>query len=253
MPTYRLDIEYEGTDWYGWQVQPDQPTVQGALETALTTALRHEVGIIGAGRTDSGVHALGQVAHFFSESPLDTLRLTAQVNGILPRSIAVPAISKVDDDFHARFSARSRVYHYRISTRFHALGRRTRWHVKPVPDLDAMNRAARALVGQLDFTSFCKAAPETDNRVCTVAEARWQEEARIGDATFSIRADRFLRGMVRTAVGTLMQIGHGVRPEDDIERVLAARNRRMAGYAAPARGLTLVAVYYDVDDRDPAS
>ncbi|NNF04444.1 MAG: tRNA pseudouridine(38-40) synthase TruA [Rhodothermales bacterium] len=250
MPTYCMQIEYEGTDWYGWQVQPDQPTVQGAIETALSTALRHEVGIVGAGRTDTGVHALGQVAHFFSERPVDTYRLTAQVNGILPGSIAVPVIREVDDGFHARYSAVWRLYHYGLSTRFHAVGRRYRWHVKPAPDLEAMNRAAAHLVGQIDFTSFCKAAAETDNRLCTVSEAHWREDDRTGDATFIIRADRFLRGMVRTVVGTLVQIGHGLRPEDDIGRILAAGDRRAAGYSAPARGLTLVAVGYDTGDAE---
>lgn len=245
MPTYRLEIEYEGTDWYGWQVQPDQPTVQGAVESALSTALRHEVGIIGAGRTDTGVHALGQVAHFFSEREIDTFRLTAQVNGILPRSIAVPSIREVDDDFHARFSATSRLYHYRISTRFNALERRIRWHVKPEPDLDSMNRAAQVLIGRHDFTSFCKSAAETHNPVCHVTEAVWRTDDRPGDATFVIRADRFLRGMVRTVVGTLVQVGHGVRPVEDIEQLLGARDRRLAGYSAPARGLTLVAVGYE--------
>ena len=245
MPTYRLDIEYEGTDWCGWQVQPDQPTVQGAVESALSTALRREVGIIGAGRTDTGVHALGQVAHFYSERDIDTFRLTAQVNGILPRSIAVPSIREVDDDFHARFSATWRLYHYRISTRFHALERRIRWHVKPAPDLDLMTRAAAGLIGRHDFTSFCKSASETDNRVCTVSEAAWHADERAGDATLVIRADRFLHGMVRTIVGTLVQIGHGMRPEEDVERLLTSHDRRMAGYSAPARGLTLVAVGYD--------
>lgn len=248
VPTFRLDIEYEGTDFYGWQIQPDRPTIQGAIETALSTALRHEVGIIGAGRTDTGVHALGQVAHFFSEKTLDPYRLTAQVNGILPGSIAVPSIRQVDDDFHARFSACWRLYNYRIATRFCAMERRTRCHVRPVPDRDLMNRAAQHLVGRHDFTSFCKAADETNNRVCTVSEAAWLRDQRDGDATFVIRADRFLRGMVRTIVGTLMQIGQGMRPEEDILQVLNARDRQVAGYAAPPRGLTLVAVGYEPVD-----
>jgi tRNA pseudouridine38-40 synthase len=244
VPTYRLDIEYEGTDWAGWQVQPDQRTVQGCIESALSTALRREVGIVGAGRTDAGVHAEGQVAHFFSEQPVDTWRLTAQVNGILPPSIAVPSIQQVPDDFHARFSARWRLYHYRISTRFGALDRCIRWHVKPPPDVDLMNRAAARLVGRHDFSSFCKAAHEVDNRFCEVREAAWREDDRQGDFTFVIRANRFLRGMVRTIVGTLIQIGHDMRPEEDIDAILTARDRTRAGFAAPARGLSLMAVGY---------
>lgn len=253
VPTFRLDIEYEGTDFCGWQIQPDRPTVQGAIENALSTALRHEVGIVGAGRTDAGVHALGQVAHFFSEQTFDPFRLTAQVNGILPGSIAVPSIRQVDDDFHARFSARWRLYNYRIATRFCALERRTRWHVKPVPERKSMNRAAEHLIGRHDFTSFCKSAAETDNRVCTVTEAGWRRDGREGDATFIIRADRFLHGMVRTIVGTMIQIGHGMRPEDDIRRILDERDRQVAGYAAPARGLTLVAVGYEPADSERSS
>lgn len=248
MPTFRLDIEYEGTDFYGWQIQPDRPTIQGAIETALSTALRHEVGIVGAGRTDAGVHALGQVAHFFTERSIDAYRLTAQINGILPGSIAVPSIRQVDDDFHARFNARWRIYNYRIATRFCALERRTRWHVKPAPEPELMKRATEHLIGRHDFTSFCKSAAETDNRMCTVSKAEWLCDKREGNSTFVIRADRFLRGMVRSIVGTLIQIGHGMRPEDDIQQILEARDRRIAGYSAPARGLTLVAVGYDSAD-----
>ena len=243
--TYRLLIEYEGTDFRGWQIQTDQPTVQEALENALEIILKTRPSVVGSGRTDTGVHARGQVAHFRTEQPVDPFRLQRSLNGLLPRTIAVLAVEPAADAFHARYAARRRRYHYYVSTTPRALDRRWRWLVRPVPNFDAMNRAAEALLGKQHFGALCRTRSETENRVCTLERARWVPEDRPGDWRFEIIADRFLHGMVRATVGTLMQIGHGKRPEDDVPRLLATQDRRQAGPAAPAHGLVLEHVTYD--------
>jgi len=247
MPTYRMTIEYDGSAFCGWQIQPGEPSVQEALEGALATALRMDVDVVGSGRTDSGVHARRQVAHFQVRRPVDTYRLLASLNGILPDSTAVRELREADDAFHARYDARLRRYHYYVTTGFRALDRHVRWRVRPEPDFDRMNASACALLGEHDFTAFCRAHSETENRICTLQSARWVHESNDGDWRFEITGNRFLHGMVRTIVGTLLEIGHAKRPPGDLPRILAAGDRRESGPAVPALGLVLEDVLYEDD------
>lgn len=244
MPRFRLLIEYDGSSFHGWQIQPNQPTVQEALESALSTILRTDISVVGSGRTDTGVHARGQIAHFTTEGDADEAKLLRSLNGILPDAIAVLAVEQAPEDFHARYDARRRLYLYFVSSAPRALDRHRRWKLWPTPDFNCMNQAANELLGTHDFDSFCITQSETKNRVCTVERAIWLEDGRRNDWRFEIAADRFLHGMVRAIVGTLVEIGHGKRPVDDMTRIIAAQDRRCAGQAAPSHGLALERVEY---------
>lgn len=248
MPTLRLLVEYDGTDFAGWQVQPRARTVQGEIESALATILRHPVGVVGAGRTDAGVHARGQVAHAVLDdaraATVHPHRLHASLTGLLPRDVAVRAAEWAPDGFHARYGATARHYRYHVGTRPAALERHTRLRLPRDPDWDAMNAAAASLVGRHDFTSFCRTQAQTRTRTCTVTRAVWVPEDRAGDARFDISADRFLHGMVRAIVGTLLDVGRGRHTPAHVAGVLGDRDRRAAGAAAPPHGLVLHAVDY---------
>ncbi len=200
--------------------------------------------MVGSGRTDAGVHATGQVVHFDLDADVEPDALQGRVNGLLPRSIAVRDVSATHAGFHARYDAVLRTYHYHVSEHPVAIGRSTRVHLRPVPDWDRMNRAALSLVRQTDFSAFCRTASATTNRICDVSRATWERMPDDGHWRFVVSADRFLHGMVRAFVGTLLEIGSGKRDEDDLQRALESRDRREAGPAAPARGLILARVDY---------
>jgi tRNA pseudouridine38-40 synthase len=242
----RLTIEYDGTAYQGWQVQANAPTVQEALERALATALRERVRVRGAGRTDAGVHACGQVAAVrVTRVPDDLPRLQKSLNALTPDDIAVREIAVVDDAFDPRRDARSRVYAYRIlnGPAPSPFWRRWAWHVPEPLDVPAMQDAAACLVGEHDFEAFRGADPvPVRSTVRRVLEARLDVEAPL--LVFRIEATAFLKHMVRNIVGTLVEVGRGMRPATAVDDVLAARDRTRAGATAPAHGLVLVRVCY---------
>ena len=242
--TYRITVEYDGTSFNGWQRQSGVPTVQKALEDALYTLLRVPTVVIGSGRTDTGVHARGQVAHFVVEEALDSRRTLNSLNGLLPPTVALLDVARAPEDFHARFDARRRTYRYHVCTLPRALDTHWRVHMKCDLDFDVMNEAAVTLVGNHHFGAFCKVQSETRNRVCLVERAGWRAETRPGDWHFEIAADRFLHGMVRTIVGTLLEVGRGRRSPNDVLSILESKDRTQAGPAAPPHGLVLESVQY---------
>jgi len=247
MPTYALLIEYDGSEFSGWQRQNSHPTIQATIEQSLRVFLRDDsLQITGAGRTDAGVHARGQVAHFRCQSiPLaQWKRLIHGLNGLLPPSIAIQAAVKTHDDFHARYDATQRSYHYQISCRYFALHRHQRLFVSPTLDFESMNSAAKVLIGSHHLGAFCRTSSATTNRVCTVTRAHWQQEALPYNWRFIIEADRFLHGMVRSIVGTLFEIGQQKMTLSKLKDVIRQQDRRSAGPSAPAHGLILDHIEY---------
>ena len=241
---YFIHFSYDGTHYHGWQKQPNAVSVQQTLEQSLSTLLRREVEVVGAGRTDTGVHARHMVAHFDAESlPTDCQQLTYRLNKILPRDIAVQRVHQVSDDTHARFSATSRTYHYYIHTRKDPFRRHYSWQPMGSLDFEAMNRAAAVLMQYTDFTSFSKVNTDTKTNLCTISEAHW-DELEPGVWRFTIRANRFLRNMVRAIVGTLIEVGRGKMDIDGFRRVIEQKDRCSAGESVPACALFLVRVEY---------
>ena len=244
MPTFKLVLEYDGTNYHGWQIQPNLPTIQATIEAAICEVAQLDVDVIGAGRTDAGVHALGQVAHFSTTARLTAEEWQRALNGLLPPDIAVLAVEPVPDSFHARFSAKSKLYRYLILTRVHrsALSRSKVLHYPYPLDLAAMQDAARALVGTHDFSSFQNSPTDAENPVCTITHLTIE---RFGDEIrFEVESNRFLKQMVRAIVGTLLEVGRGKLKAGDVAGILAARDRTKAGPTAPAHGLYLVRVAY---------
>jgi tRNA pseudouridine38-40 synthase len=242
----RLTVEYEGTAYQGWQVQPGGPTVQEVLERALATALRETVRVRGAGRTDAGVHACGQVAAVrVTRVPDDLGRLRKSLNALTPDDVAVREIAVVDDAFDPRRQARSRVYEYRIlnAPAPSPFWRRYAWHVPEPLDAGAMDAAARELLGEHDFAAFRGADAEpVRSTVRRVLESRVQAERAV--LVYRVEATAFLKHMVRNIVGTLVEVGRGERAAASLGELLAGRDRTRAGATAPAHGLILVAIRY---------
>jgi tRNA pseudouridine38-40 synthase len=244
VPTYKLTLEYDGTAYAGWQRQAKDLTVQGMMEAALKRITQTPITVIGAGRTDAGVHALGQVAHFKSEKLLTPDEWARALNAVLPGDIAVLSAELVADDFHARYGATGKVYEYRILNRpvRAPLDRHRVWHVKSPLNVPAMREAVRLLLGRHDFASFQGHPTDTKNTVC---ELRRLEIMQDGDRIrFEADADRFLKQMMRAIVGTLVEVGRGKRAPASMKDILAAKDRRAAGMTAPPHGLYLLRVDY---------
>jgi tRNA pseudouridine38-40 synthase len=244
MRTLRATLAYDGTDFHGFQVQADLPTVQQAVEAKLARVTGEQIRIVGAGRTDAGVHATGQVISFRTDARIPADKVAVALNSLPPYSVIVRDVREVEERFHARFGATSRSYQYAILRGEPSpfLRRYAAW----APNLQRVDRMQAALpwiVGQHDFTSFSAAGAEVKSRVRTVLEARLVERGRL--LFFEITADGFLQQMVRTLVGTLLEVERGLREPEDLGEILEARDRRQAGATAPAHGLCFTRATYE--------
>ncbi|MFH1865565.1 MAG: tRNA pseudouridine(38-40) synthase TruA [Candidatus Eisenbacteria bacterium] len=242
----KLTIEYDGTDFSGWQVQPGTRTVQGDIEFALADLAGESTRVTGAGRTDAGVHALGQVASVATSLDLPAERIGHALNARLERDVRVVQVEDVPESFHARFDAVSRSYFYLIGSAESAVWRRNRWFVSASLDEAAMRDALAVLEGEHDFSSFCLVGSEPDHHRCRVTGISLECEVSFGGIlVVRITANRFLRGMVRSVVGTLVEVGRGKTSPSGFEKILEARDRGAAGPTAPPHGLYLEKVSYD--------
>ncbi len=240
---YFLELSYHGKNYYGWQIQPDVISVQEKITTALSTILREEINIVGAGRTDSGVHASQMYAHFDVDKDLDE-NFTYKLNAILPDDIVIYRTIKVSDEAHARFDAVSRSYEYKIWMGRNPFLLDTTWQLnyKNI-NIEAMNAAAKLLYEYEDFECFSKVKTDVHTFNCEVTNAVWKLEGE--ELTFYVSANRFLRNMVRAIVGTLLDIGLGKKSVEDFRMIIESKNRSKAGVSVPAKGLFLTKVEYD--------
>lgn len=241
---YFIFISYRGTSYHGWQLQPDAVTVQQVLDNALSVVLSEKISTTGAGRTDAGVHALLFCAHFdsISEDLNTSENLVFRLNQFLPKDISVYSIKRVLQDANARYSAISRTYQYNISRTKDPFFENSSWFLHGNIDIVSMNQASRLLLNHSDFTSFSKLHSGAKTNICKVYSARWEEiDNRL---VFTIRADRFLRNMVRAIVGTMTEIGFGKMNLAEFEEIIFAKNRSRAGKSAPAQGLFLTGIEY---------
>ena len=238
-----IKFAYDGTDYHGWQIQPNANSVEAELENALSTLMRREISVVGAGRTDTGVHARMMVAHFDNEESLDCENLAFKLNRLLPRDIAVYEVRQVADDMHARFSAKSRTYHYYIHTTKNPFLRKYSFQVVFPLNFDLMNEAASHLMEVRDFAAFCKSHTDVKTTLCDVTEARWVQKSST-EWYFEITANRFLRNMVRAVVGTLVDVGRGKIVIKDFDEIIKGKNRSEAGESMPANALFLENIEY---------
>lgn len=239
---YFIDLSYNGRAYHGWQIQPDVTTVQAELNHALSTVLRTPLDCMGAGRTDTGVHAKQMVAHFDLNTKLDVDDIVYKLNVLLPKDIHINSIKEVLPEIHARFDALSRTYIYKISRTkdaFNFLNAHT--YTLPL-DVDLMNQAAKMLFEYTDFQCFSKVKTDVKTYNCTIMEAHWKLDA--NSLNFKIKADRFLRNMVRAIVGTMIEVGAKKRTLEEFRKIITSKNRSNAGTSAPAHGLYLINIEY---------
>lgn len=247
MARYFVELSYMGKAYCGWQRQPDAPTVQQQLEEKLSTLLREPIEVVGAGRTDTGVNSSFYVAHFDTVEPIvDRDQCCYKLNRMLPVDIAVMALREVKREAHARFDARMREYRYYISTRKNPFTFDLAWQYTVPLDIEKMNKAASYLLNCEDFTTFAKLGSDNRTNICHIVKAQW-ELLPDGMLCFTIRADRFLRNMVRSIVGTLVDVGRGRYTVEEFGEILHARDLSRASAGAPACGLYLSRVVYDDD------
>jgi tRNA pseudouridine38-40 synthase len=239
---YFLEIAYNGKNYNGWQIQPNAPSIQETLTNALSTILRKELHIVGAGRTDAGVHASQLFVHFDVDQELDE-ELVQKLNSFLPDDIVVKNLFSVDDEAHARFDAISRSYEYRILLGRDPFMLDTTWQLYYQQlDVEMMNNAAAELLNHTNFKSFSKSKTDVKTYNCKVTQAKWILDNNL--LTFHISADRFLRNMVRAIVGTLIEVGLGKKTVEDFREIIESEDRSKAGFSVPPQGLFLVKVAY---------
>jgi tRNA pseudouridine38-40 synthase len=241
----KLTIEYDGTAYHGWQIQPGLRTIQGVMREQIAQITQQEVNLIGAGRTDAGVHALGQVANFLTESTIDLPSLQRGLNSLLPPDIVITRAEEVEEGFHARFSARSKTYEYHILNQPYpsALLRDYAWFIHDELDLTSMKKCITLLIGSHNFSSFRASGDESSHSMREVI--RLEIEGRDSNLiVVTIEANAFLREMVRSIVGTLVDVGRGKTSFAEFKEILEAQDRRRAGMTAPAQGLFLTEVTY---------
>ncbi len=243
MQRYFIYLAYDGTAYHGWQIQPNGASVQECLMKALSTLLRRDVEVVGAGRTDAGVHASLMVAHFDSDTLLDEHFMTDKLNRLLPPDISVFKLCAVIPTAHARFDATARKYQYYVTTAKSPFHRQYRCRLFQKPDFERMNEAARRLFDYTDFTSFSKLHTDVKTNNCRIMQAEWTQ---LDEVTwvFTIQADRFLRNMVRAVVGTLLEVGRGKLTVEGFCRVIEQKDRCKAGTSVPGNALFLVDVTY---------
>lgn len=245
MGRYFIHLAYNGVNYNGWQTQPGLPTVQETLEKALSTLLRQPIAVVGCGRTDTGVHASDFYAHFDLKDFKDPKELTFKLNSFLPPDIAIFAIFPVADNAHARFDATARTYQYHVSDRRLPFRQGQYCRIYFKPDIERMNEAAQVLMEYEDFTSFAKLHTQVKTNICHLTEARWD---RVGEEwIFTIRSNRFLRNMVRSVTGTLLDVGRGKLSIEGLREIIEKKDRCAAGVSMPACGLFLTKVDYPED------
>lgn len=248
---YKLLIQFDGTDFHGWQVQENDRTIQGELERVIGMLEDAKVNVVGSGRTDAGVHAEGQVANVMISRRFTPDKLRSAINGNLWRDIRILKVEKVPDEFHARFSAKKKTYLYRIVNApvMSPFWRRFAHHEHKPLDIARMTEAAQFFLGEHDWTAFSSAHADGESRIRTILEfnieSRWDERAAANILEFRVAANGFLRYMVRSIIGTLIEVGRGEKDSDTIQTAIVTGDRSIAGKTAPAHGLTLLRVDYD--------
>ena len=244
MSRYFVTLSYDGTRYHGWQIQPNGVSVQERLQEALSTLLREPIAVTGAGRTDAGVHARKMVAHFdWKGDAIDGQQLAYKLNRLLPYDIAISKVQMVSEDMHARFSATSRMYHYYIHTTKDPFQRAYSCEIHYPLDFAKMNDAAQILMTYEDFGAFCKSGADVKTTLCQVTKAEWVQTSPT-TWYFEIRANRFLRNMVRAVVGTLIEVGRGRLSLDDFKKVIEGKQRSDAGESMPGNALFLEDIVY---------
>lgn len=239
-----IQLSYNGTNYHGWQIQPNATSVQETLTKALSVVLnKKDIEIMGAGRTDSGVHASQMFAHFDFENEIDSQTILHKLNSFLPKDIAVSNIILVDENAHARFDATQRTYEYKINSSKNVFLDKLSWYYNKELNVNAMNESAELLLKFIDFQCFSKVHTDVNTFNCSITEAFWKTEN--DQLIFTISADRFLRNMVRSIVGTLVYVGLGKISKADFQTIIESKDRKKAGFSVPAHGLYLTKIKYD--------